>query len=150
MLGHVTDRKNVFFFSDEYFTKQAEVLMPAGMMHLEIALKDGKPVASALFHDFSDKSSYTYAASLPEARETNASALLLWQAMLNAKERRLKKMDLFGIAPDNAQPSHPWHGFSSFKKKFGGEVVAYSGTWEFPISAKYRLYAAARRIRSRR
>jgi len=149
MLGHVSGRNKVFFFTDEYFQKQAQTLMPAGMLRLEIALKDGQPVASALFHDYGETSSYTYAASLPEARQASASALLLWQAMLNAKERGVKQLDLFGIAPDDASSNHPWSGFSSFKKKFGGEVVAYAGTWDFPLSPKYRFYRAAQRLRTK-
>ena len=149
MLGHVTNRNKVFFFTYEYFQRQAEILMPAGMLRMEIALKDGQPVAAALFHDYGETSSYTYAASMPEARQTSASALLLWQALLNAKERGMKHLDLFGIAPDDASASHPWYGFSSFKKKFGGEIVAYAGTWDFPLSPKYHLYRAARRLRAK-
>lgn len=147
MLGLISRRKKVYFFSDEYFKKEGELLMPAGMMHLELALHNNKPVASALFHDYAKLSSYTFAASLPEARQTSASALLLWQSMLNAKQRGMQKMDLYGIAPDDAPPSHPWHGFTDFKKKFGGQIVQYAGTWDIPLSPRYRVYRTAQRAR---
>lgn len=152
MLKAVTERNRVHFFPDDYFYKQAEVLMPAGMMVMETAVLDGKAVASALFHDFGTMSCYTFAASLPEARQTSASALLLYQSMLNSKRRAMTKLDLFGIAPDDAPSSHPWAGFSSFKKKFGGEVVAFAGAWDIPLTSKYRFYRtaqAARRIKGR-
>jgi lipid II:glycine glycyltransferase (peptidoglycan interpeptide bridge formation enzyme) len=147
MLMGVAERKNIYFYNENYFKKQAETLMPAGMMHLELAYENDKPVAAALFHDYGQMSTYTFAASLPEARKTSASALLLWQAMLNAKQRGLTKMDLYGIAPDNAGSDHPWSGFTSFKQKFGGQVVAHAGTWDVPLNSRYHLYRAAHQLR---
>lgn len=143
MLDTVASRKSVGFFSPDYYRKQAEVLMPAGLSVLEIAYHQDKPVATALIHDFAKLASYTNAASLPDARDLNVSALLLWQAMINAKDRGNTEIDLFGIAPDGASPKHPWHGFSGFKKKFGGEVLEHAGTWDFPLSRKYKLYRSA-------
>jgi lipid II:glycine glycyltransferase (peptidoglycan interpeptide bridge formation enzyme) len=147
MLSTVTDRNSVYFFPDAYFIKQAQVLMPAGMMRLELALQNDRPITSAVIHDYGQTGAYTYAASLPEARRTSASALLLWQSMLNAKQRGLQKMDLFGTAPDEAPATHPWHGFSSFKKKFGGTVVAHAGTWDIPLTNRYSLYRSAQKAR---
>ncbi|MBX4190823.1 peptidoglycan bridge formation glycyltransferase FemA/FemB family protein [Candidatus Saccharibacteria bacterium] len=147
MLNLVAGRNRVNFFSDSYFKKQAELLMPVKAMHLEFALEDKKPVAAAIFHDYGHTCTYTYAASLPEARKTSASALLLWQAMLNAKNRGIKKMDLYGIAPDGAPADHPWAGFTSFKAKFGGEVVRLPGTWDIALSPKYNLYRTAHQVR---
>jgi lipid II:glycine glycyltransferase (peptidoglycan interpeptide bridge formation enzyme) len=147
MLSKITERKNVHFFPDEYFQKQAEVLMPAKMMFMELAVQAGRPVACALFYDYASMSSYTFAASLPEARKTSASALLLWQSMLNAKKRGNKTMDLYGIAPEGAPLSHPWAGFTSFKQKFGGEVIQHAGTWDIPLTRKYRLNRSVKSAR---
>lgn len=147
MLDTVAKRKGVGFYDDDYYRKQAEILMPVDMLNLEIAVDHGNPVGTALIHDFAGTASYTYAASLPEARDKNVSALLLWQALVNAKARGNTRMDLYGIAPDEAGPDHPWSGFSSFKKKFGGEVVEHAGTWDIPISPRYDLYRAALRFK---
>jgi lipid II:glycine glycyltransferase (peptidoglycan interpeptide bridge formation enzyme) len=143
MLDTVAERKGVSFFSEDYFIAQAQQLMPAGMMFLEQAYAGKTLVGAAVMHDYGEFGSYTYAASLPEARHLSVSALLLWQAILNARSRGIKKMDLYGTAPDDAPPSHPWYGFSTYKKKFGGEVLALAGTWDIPLSRKYRLYRAA-------
>lgn len=121
--------------------------MPAGMMRLEIALADNRPVACALFHDYYHTCTYTFAGSLPEARNTNAAALLLWQAMLNAKARGLKWMDLYGTAPEGAASSHPWAGFTAFKAKFGGHIEQYAGSWDLPLNQRYHAYRAAHRLR---
>jgi lipid II:glycine glycyltransferase (peptidoglycan interpeptide bridge formation enzyme) len=147
MIMGIAQRKNIYFYSEQYFAKQAQQLVPPGMLHVELAYQDDKPVAAALFHDYGHKTTYTYAASVPEARQTNASALLLWQAMLNAKGRGAKQIDLYGIAPPNAPPNHPWAGFTSFKAKFGGEVVEYPGTWDIKLSNRYLLYRSAHKAR---
>ncbi len=147
MLGTVSRRNRVNFYSNGYFQKQAECLMPAGMMFLELALDDGQPVASAIIHDYGETSAYTYAASLPEARRSNASALLLWQVMANAKARGRQRIDLYGIAPEAAPDSHLWAGFSAFKRKFGGHAVEHAGTWDLPLTNKYRLYRRAQTAR---
>jgi lipid II:glycine glycyltransferase (peptidoglycan interpeptide bridge formation enzyme) len=151
MLHQVVQRNQIYFFNDDYFVKQAGVLMPKGMMHLELAYHGDVPVAAAIMQDFGETSAFAFAASKAEARQLNGSALLLWQSLLNAKSRGCGKMDLFGIAPDDAPPSHPWFGFSAYKRKFGGEVIERSGTWDLPLSQRYGLYrkaqAANKRIR---
>jgi lipid II:glycine glycyltransferase (peptidoglycan interpeptide bridge formation enzyme) len=146
MLGIVANRKGIGFFPAQYFIKQAEVLMPAKMLYLEQSYHDNKLVGLAVMHDYGPVSSYTFAATLPEAHKLSVSALLLWQALVNAKARGIKKADLWGIAPDDAPPSHPWYGFSTYKKKFGGQVVELAGTWDLPLTNKYRIYRAAQKV----
>jgi lipid II:glycine glycyltransferase (peptidoglycan interpeptide bridge formation enzyme) len=143
MLSVVSKRNSVYFHSKEYFLKQAEVLMPLGVMRLELALLNGKPIAGIAMHDFNKVTTYTYAASLPEARETNASALVLWQAIINAKDAGMTKLDLFGIAPEDAKPSHPWYGFSEFKRKFSGQIIKRGETFDIPLSPSYHVYRTA-------
>lgn len=143
MLQTVSARNNVFFHTEEYFLKEASLLMPRGDMRLEFALKDGQPIACIAMNDFNETTTYTYAASLPEAREFSASALLLWQAIVNARARGMTRLDLFGVAPDDAGPNHPWYGFTSFKKKFDGVTVRRGQTFDIPLSPRYYLYRAA-------
>lgn len=143
MLDSVSDRKSIGFYNQAYFTRQAEILMPAGMMSLELAYLGDKPVGGAVIHTFGNTSSYTYAASLPEARQFSVSALLLWQAIVNSKSKGATAIDLFGVVADDAPQSHPWYGFSTFKRKFGGHIVERAGTWDIPVSNKYKLYRAA-------
>lgn len=147
MLETVARRNKVNFFSKDYFLNQAKILIPDGMMRLEFAMINSKPVAAIVVHDYGTNSSYTYAASLPEARDKSASALLVWQALVNAKNRGIQTFDLFGIAPTDASSNHPWQGFSSFKQKFGGEVLQMAGTWDIPLNSRYQVYKVARRIK---
>jgi len=152
MLDTVASRKHVGFYDHSYYLNQAQVLMPISMMRLELAYDGTRPVGAAVIHEYGHMATYTYASSLPQARDKNVSALLLWQSMLNAKAGGMDSIDLFGIAPDDAPSSHPWAGFSSFKKKFGGRVTARNGTWDIPLTGRYRIYRAglkARRVVSR-
>ncbi len=148
MVSSVARRNRVNFYPAEYYLEQAKVLMPLKRMYLELAYDNGLPVGGLIIHDFGETACYTHAASLPSARDKNVSALLLWQAVLNAKQRGIEHLDLFGVAPEDAPPNHPWAGFSAFKKKFGGIVVERSGTWDIPISAKYRAYRTAYRAKN--
>ncbi|HVS78984.1 MAG TPA: peptidoglycan bridge formation glycyltransferase FemA/FemB family protein [Candidatus Saccharimonadales bacterium] len=147
MVNSVAGRKGVGFFPADYYQKQAEILMPLKRLYLELAYAGDRPIGGIMMHDFGKLSSYTYAASLPEARQQNVSALLLWQALINAKARGMERLDLFGVAPDDAPPSHPWYGFSAFKRKFGGELVEHAGTWDVPITAKYKVYRSAEKTK---
>lgn len=140
LLDTVADRRGIGFFPEKYFFDQASLLMPAGMLYLELAYDGNQPVGGALIHDYGQTSSYTFAAALPEAQKKSATAVLLWQAILNAKNRGSKTIDLYGSAPDDAPPSHPWYGLSANKRKFGGSLVESVGTWDLPITNKYRVY----------
>ena len=145
MLDTVADRRGIGFFSQKYFLDQAKLLMPEGMLYLELAYDGNQPVGGALIHDYGQISCYTFAAALPEAHSKSAAALLLWQVILNAKNRGSKTIDLYGSAPDDAPASHPWYGLSANKRKFGGQLIDTAGTWDLPITNKYRLYRWAQR-----
>jgi lipid II:glycine glycyltransferase (peptidoglycan interpeptide bridge formation enzyme) len=141
MQNIVSKRTGAVFHDDSYLLKQAEILMPLGDMRLEFAgLIHGEPVAGTIIHDYGVTSTYTYAASLPEARELGAANLLIWQSMINAKARGMHTFDFWGIAPPGASPNHPWQGFTGFKRSFGTKDIAFAGTWDIPLSSQYHLY----------
>lgn len=150
MMHTVSNRNQVQFHPDGYYLQQAETLMPGGHMRLELALQGDKPVAGIVMHDFNKVATYTYAASLPEARELNASALLMWNgAIVNSKAQGAATLDLFGVVPDDTPPDHPWYGFSSFKRKFGGRVVERAVTTDLPLSFQYYPYRIVADIKRR-
>jgi lipid II:glycine glycyltransferase (peptidoglycan interpeptide bridge formation enzyme) len=48
--------------------------------------------------------------------------------------------DLWGIAPEDAGPEHPWYGVGLFKKGFGGRPVTWAGAWDVVVDPTlYRL-----------
>jgi lipid II:glycine glycyltransferase (peptidoglycan interpeptide bridge formation enzyme) len=147
----VRKRNNVEFHSKDYYQVQAQTLMPAGLMCLEIAYLDDEPVSTIVVYDFAGISSYIYAASLAPAFKSNANLMLAWEAIQNACKRGNSYFDFWGIAPENAGPNHPWAGFTMFKTKFGGRAIDYSGTYEIPLGPRYYLFRVLARLnRARR
>src|SRR5439155_1758854 len=62
---------------------------------------------------------------------------------------RRYNIDLWGVAPPGAGPDHPWYGLGFFKSEFGGEEVAYAGSWELVLSTVgARLLSAERKTRA--
>lgn len=143
----VSKRTGAVFYSLNYYKTQANLLMPSKHMSVEIAYgPDGKPLATAVCHDYAGKTTYTYAAATEEANKFHATRFLVYSSMIAAKKRGQKRYDLYGIAAPDAKGGDSWLGFTHFKKQFGGNEVAFAGTWDKPIQrSKY----AAFRIRDK-
>lgn len=109
--------------------------------------KKSKIIAASLFFDHENTRYYMQSASDYNYRKLPATIALLNDAIMDAKEKGLKKFDFWGIAPDGAPKDHPWAGFTDFKKSFGGEAVHYCGTWDIILNpTKYNLYQILRKI----
>jgi lipid II:glycine glycyltransferase (peptidoglycan interpeptide bridge formation enzyme) len=122
--------------------------MPKGVMRLELGgMEPGRPLATAIIHDYNGVATYTFAASSYEARKTAVGNALVYQAMKNAKARGCHSFDLYGIAGPKARPDDPWLGFTFFKQAYGGQEVALGGTWDIPLSPLYYAFAAHSRLR---
>ena len=87
--------------------------------------KQTEPIAGVLSVIWGKRLIYYYGASNHAQRAKMAPYLLQWESMCIGKAKGCTEYDLLGIAPENANPDHPWTGISSFKEKFGGEVVTY-------------------------
>ncbi|MFJ5955529.1 lipid II:glycine glycyltransferase FemX [Paenarthrobacter sp. NPDC092416] len=147
---HLTAARNGFKpQSDSYLTQVAESLLPAGAGTLFIAELEGQPIAAAFAYDSADTRTYAHAALDDTHRKLSAGIPLLVTLMADAKEKGLKHVDLWGVAPED-QPDHKWAGFTSFKKSFGGREVAYPGTWDLPVNKlRYTAYQLARSLRNK-
>ncbi|MGY4540814.1 lipid II:glycine glycyltransferase (peptidoglycan interpeptide bridge formation enzyme) [Arthrobacter sp. UYNi723] len=147
---HMTSRRNGFKpQSDAYLTQVAASLMPAGAATLFIAELHGEPIAAALAYDSADTRTYAHAALDDTHRKLSAGIPLLVTLMADAKDRGLKHVDLWGVAPAD-QPDHKWAGFTAFKKSFGGREVEYPGTWDLPVQKlRYNAYQLARKLRDK-
>ncbi|MBU1684833.1 peptidoglycan bridge formation glycyltransferase FemA/FemB family protein [Patescibacteria group bacterium] len=91
---------------------------------LLVARYEDRVVAGGIFVYLDEWGIYYYGASDSHYRNVMAPYLLQWEAIKEAKKRGCKYYDFLGIAPEGAV-KHPWLGVTGFKKKFGGEVVAY-------------------------
>ena len=92
---------------------------------LLLASDGSSPIAGLLGVLYGHTGIYYYGASSYEHRALMAPFALQWAAMRHCKAAGCRSYDLLGIAPADAAPDHPWQGVSSFKAKFGGQVVVY-------------------------
>ena len=117
---------------------------------VQAAPADGQVLAASLFFDYDGMRYYMQSAADPAYKKLHATVALLYEAIFDAKEQGITTFDFWGIAPDGAPATHPWAGFTEFKKSFGGYPVHYVGTYDIPLnSAKYRLYTLTRKIAHR-
>jgi len=141
--GH---RKRFRPHPDNYYRQMMTVLGEAGVAKTFVAKHDGQTVAVAVAFDYNGTRIYAHAAADPTAKRLQPAVPLVWHMLLEAKRAGLKKLDLWGVAPPDAPPNHPWTGFSQFKRAFGGQEVTYLGTWDLPLKGwRYRIYRGARR-----
>jgi peptidoglycan biosynthesis/recognition FemAB-like protein len=67
--------------------------------------------------------------------ELMGNDLAWWSAISLAAEAGCQDFDLWGVAPPDAAPDHPWQGLGAFKAEFGGVLVSYAGAWELVLSS---------------
>jgi len=111
-------------------------LASAGRARIIQARHDGNLEATGLLVVEGDRSIYLYAGSIREAKgETKRfpSYAAQWQMMRTARDMGSKTHDLWGVAPEDAGPDHPWFGYSLFKKGFDGRFVSWAGSWDLVI-----------------
>lgn len=148
MMKVTSNRANVIFRSPSYLTKMLETLGPSKTLGVAYCLHDNKPMSGALIYDdkISNTRLYMHAGSLLEARNLRSNVALVIFLIFDAQTKGFKHFDFYGVCPAEAK-DHPWAGFSSFKRSFGGEEVTYSGTWELPVNKfNYALLTTLRSI----
>jgi lipid II:glycine glycyltransferase (peptidoglycan interpeptide bridge formation enzyme) len=131
-LLHCTEvRSQIATHSDDYFRTLSATLKP-DQLSIYLAAKDEKNIAAAMGFHFNRTTYYAHAGADPAYRNLSAAAPLLWQMILDAKQRGDRVFDFWGITT-STDPKHPWAGFSQFKRSFGGELRERAGTFEIPI-----------------
>ncbi|HEX6474871.1 MAG TPA: peptidoglycan bridge formation glycyltransferase FemA/FemB family protein [Candidatus Limnocylindria bacterium] len=127
-------------------------LASAGRATIFEARREGELLASGMLVVEGDRSFYLFSGSRrEEAGEPKryASYALQMAMMHHARSAGATTHDLWGIAPDDATPEHPWYGVGLFKKGFGGRAVAWAGTWDIVVDRTlYRMRQMAGEWRS--
>jgi lipid II:glycine glycyltransferase (peptidoglycan interpeptide bridge formation enzyme) len=138
--GKIAKNHGVSLHSADYLLKKLS--LPESTLY--VAKYEGKTIAASLVMDDAETRYYMHSGSDYEFRNSPAVAAMVATMIFDAKDKGLKYFDFYGAAPDDDE-NHPWHGFTEFKKSFGGYRHAYLGTWEKPLNPlKYRLYLSLR------
>lgn len=129
-------RKKFSAKKDYYFDFLVDSLAHSGSGTVFSAKYKGKTLASAVVIFYGDRATYFFGASSNTEREKMAPSKLHWEIIRYAKAKNCQWYDFWGIAPDNADPSHDWYGFTQFKKKFGGKKFTFIGAYDFIYNKK--------------
>lgn len=147
LIAAVAKHNQVRLHQSSYLRQQAEILMKSGAMHCFVMRLEGQIVAGALVYDDQTTRYYAHAAADYQHRKLSPGTVLLAEMIMEAKERGLEYFDFYGIT-DSDDPSHPWAGFTAFKKSFGGQAKRYAGTWQkVQRPLLYRFYLGLKRFR---
>jgi len=94
-----------------------------------------KTISAAIFIFYGTTATYLYSASATGYGRFNAPSLVLWSAILEAKNMTFRNFDFWGISAVNRR----WQGLTAFKKSFGGSEEHYIGTWDISLDKKFYL-----------
>lgn len=130
--------------SERYLQTQFETLAPKRIAELSLARYKGDLLAAAINFSYGDTVTYVHGASLRS--DVPASYLLQWENIKEAKKDGFRYFDFWGITASE-DPSHPWWGYSLFKRGFGGYPAEYVGVWDYPLTPKYWAVAGVERVR---
>lgn len=148
MIHDVSKRTGMRPHSDTYFQTMASTLFPLKKAGIIYAALDGEPVASIIFFTDGTTASYAHAASYSAQRKLSPATALGVAMLLEAQRTGHHSFDFYGVAPDGAPDTHPWAGFTHFKKSFGGTPVTHPGTWDLPLKPlRYLLYKTYQALR---
>lgn len=132
----------------DYFLKQFAVLSADDQQRVFIAKKGKRVLSMALVAFYGEMGYYLHAASNPKQKESVGYSLQ-WEAIKEAKRRGCKYYNFWGVVKDKYfKPTHPWYGFSLFKKGFGGFRYTYLRAQDYPLNYKYYLYRSAEKARN--
>lgn len=109
-------------------------------MSVYLAEHEGDLVAATTFVRVGEHAWYSYGASTNAKREVRGSNAVQWRMIRDANEAGCAVYDLRGIV-EGVGADDPEIGLIQFKVGTGGEAVAYTGEWDYPINGVlYRAF----------
>lgn len=142
-----TKRQNFFAHTEKYHRLMWETLK-GKVAHLFTATYQGKTLVAWIVFIYGDTIYYPYGASSSEHREVMASNLVMWEVIRWAKQKGLKKFDMWGALGPTPDNNDPWFGFHRFKQGYGPKHIEFVGSYDLVIKPFwYKLYKIADKIR---
>jgi len=149
LYGKTVGRHHFVPFSLDYLKKEVSAFGEDNQISVFVARYKGEPIASAIIVFWQGTAYYHHGASSIKHSKIPAAYLLQWEVIKEAKRRRCKLYNFWGIAPED-NPNHPWKGLSLFKKGFGGYVKEFVKTKDVPLALRYWLSFLIEKQRKRK
>jgi lipid II:glycine glycyltransferase (peptidoglycan interpeptide bridge formation enzyme) len=138
MMHELEDRKGAIGkASDEHYRTQFEAMAPSGKELVFFAELDGEILSTVLVAIFGKEISSLHGASSPKLPKISATRYMYLQMMMHCVEHypEVERFNFWGVVSDkNRTPKHPRHGYSEFKRQFGGYVEVYMRSRDFVYS----------------
>ncbi len=119
-------------FKYQFLKKEFEAFQKDNQVLLIESWHDQKLIASAFVIFYNQEASYHYGVSSPENFKYQGSYFCQWEAIKEAKKRKLKRYNFWGIAPKE-KTKHRFYNLSIFKRGFGGQEWDYLPTHDLII-----------------
>lgn len=131
-------RDNFHLHHRQYY----QAIIQAPFSQLLVAKQQDQILAAGIFAYWGQTAVYLHGASDNQQRQLMAPYLIQWQAIKMARQQGCRNYDLFGINQVK------WPGVTRFKQGFGGKIINYPGTFDWPVNQHiYRFYQLIRRLR---
>lgn len=133
-----------------YFDVFYESLIRSGAARMFIATQHEKTEVIGIVIDDAETRTryYLYVGRDLGNNSLQISAPFITWMMRDAHERGFTVFDLFGIS-ESDDVTDETTGYTVFKRTFGGETVAFAGTWELAIAPiKYKAYRLAQSLKN--
>ena len=134
ILADLRVRKNMVGGNDDHLRKQFSKMAPKGYEKVVIAEMEGRVVSAALMAIYGREASYLHGASTELFNKLSIPHLMHFEMMKYCINERpeVERYNFWGIVSDkNRTPKHPRHGYSEFKRSFGGYKEEYMRARDF-------------------
>lgn len=117
-------RHDFFAFSEGFLTKQFRAFAQNNEAILYKAIYNGEVLAENFMIFYGNEASYHYGVSSELGTKLSGAPLLHLTAMRDARERGIKRYNLWGIVGED-ETDHRFYGVSVFKRGFGVDELKY-------------------------
>ena len=149
LMEETATRHKIKNFARGYYEKLLQINK---FSYLAVVYYKETPLATGLFVDFADTTTYFFGASSDEHKNLMAPYFMHFEMIRQAQKNEQKYYDFWGINPsdkNNNDYTKKYEGITRFKTGFGGEIVSYPGTFDLPINKFwYRIYRIGKFIQS--
>ncbi len=146
-LMNITAQRNKFtLHSREYYSRILEQITKHDDDFMVLIRYNGQPVAVNLIIGYGQTALYLFGGSKRIPGNLNPSYWAQWVSLTEAKARNFKWYNQGGISTES-EPRPSWEGLTKFKKKFPGQTIKYSPSYDFPIQkTKYYSFLTLKKI----
>lgn len=123
-------------FPLKYLQEEFKAFNKHGQVHIYKAYHEDDLLAVSVMYFYKNTAIYRHGASNLLKPKIPASYAIQWQAIRDAKQKRCKYYNFWGIAPEEAK-KHPFKGITRFKKGFNGFQKDLVPAHDLPTSPKY-------------